>query len=54
MLQTQDLRVSQVNEPYIGLIQENLIEFLAQSIYLIYYTRWSVLLLCLAYPKDHV
>jgi len=26
MLQTQDLRVGQTNEPYIGLIQENSIE----------------------------
>jgi len=26
MLQTQNLRVSQVNEPYIGLTQENSIE----------------------------
>ena len=26
MLQLQDLRVSQVKEPYIGLTQENLIE----------------------------
>ena len=29
-------------------------EFLIQNIYLIYYTRWSILLLYLAYPKDHV
>jgi len=56
MLQLQDLRVDQVKESCIGLTQENLMEFLVQSIYiyLIYYTRWSMLLLCLAYPKDHV
>ena len=28
ILQTQVLRVEQVNEPYIGLTQENLMEFL--------------------------
>jgi len=31
MLQTQVLRVRQVNEPYIGLTQENLIESSLQS-----------------------
>ena len=54
VLQTQDLRVSQVNKSCIESIQENSIEFLVQSTYLIYYTRWSVLLLYLAYSKDYV
>ena len=31
MLQTQVLKVGQVDESYIGLTQENLIEFLLQS-----------------------
>ena len=31
MLQTQDLRVGQVNKPCIGLIQENLIENFVQT-----------------------
>ena len=31
LLQTQVLRVGQVNEPCIGLIQENSMEFLLQS-----------------------
>ena len=33
MLQTQVLKVEQVNKPCIGLTQENSIEFLVQCIY---------------------
>ena len=33
MLQTQVLKVKQANKPYIGLTQENLMEFLVQYIY---------------------
>ena len=39
---------------YIEITQKNLMKFLVQSIYLIYYTGWSMLLLYLAYPQDHV
>ena len=45
ILQTQDLKVGQVNKPYIGLIHENLIKFQVQSIYLIYYARYVLLIL---------
>jgi len=39
MLQTQNLRVDQVNKPYIGLTQKNSMEFLVQIVYLKYSTR---------------
>ena len=45
MLQTQVLKVKQANKPYIGLTQENSMEFLVQCIYLYILTIDS---LCLA------
>ena len=51
MLQSQDLRVDQVKEPYIRLIQENLIENSVQD-YLPYIQIPNGLCeLFLAYPK---
>jgi len=39
ILQLKDFKAGQREEPCIKITQENLMEFLVQSIYLIYYTR---------------
>ena len=48
------LRVKLTKKPCIGLIQENLIEFQVQSVYLIYTRLMVHAILNLAYSKEHV
>jgi len=50
LLQSQDLRISQANEPCIGLTQENSMEFLVQCIYLYILTIDGLFLVIYSLP----
>ena len=51
MLQTQNLRVSQVNEPYIRLTQENSIENSVQNLLSYILKAYGLYPTILVYPK---